>query len=150
MNKHIYPNNWRELREACVERANRQCELCHAQEGAIVTSRRTGRLYILYLHAAHIDADPHNPDARLIALCPSCHMRQDRQQEMQERKSVRRRGYSLTTTDNLVRALSIAGLVLTETETGYQWAVDDLEGEATTAVHAVADAIYHLRQQTRK
>ena len=59
---------------------------------------------------------------------------------------MRRRGYSFTTTDKLAKAVVVAGLELTETPTGYLWQVDDLQGKATCAVDAVADAIYYLRQ----
>jgi hypothetical protein len=78
-------------------------------------------------------------------------MRYDRQEELTERPSARRRGYNLTTTDTLLNALHVAGLTLTETTSGYSWAVDDLHGKATNAINAVSDAIYHVRQaRTRR
>ncbi len=147
MNKGLYSSRFlREQRQACKEQANQTCEVCGATEGEMRVSRRTGKRYILYLHAAHTAGDPQDTSPDLICLCPSCHMRRDRQEESQERKSCRRRGYQLTTTDTLVQALCIAGLELIEQADGYEWHVDSLSGKSTSAVHAVADAIYHLRQ----
>lgn len=148
MDKKLYPPKWREIREAVIERARRCCEGCGVEEGVIKVSPHTGRRYILYLHAAHLGDNPRDRRlSNLRALCPSCHMRMDRQAEAQERKSSRRRGYRLTTTDRLIKAMHVAGLDIQETEKGYDWQVDGLQGHATSAVNAVADAIYHLRQQ---
>ncbi len=148
MDKKLYPRNWREVREAIKERAEHRCEECGIEEGALMTSPHTGKRYILYLHAAHLGDNPRDiRRANLRCLCPSCHMKLDRTQEAQERKSSRRRGYRLTTTDRLVKAMQVAGLTMTETERGYDWSVDGLEGHATSAINAVADAMYHLRQQ---
>src|SRR5579875_723244 len=73
-------------------------------------------------------------------------MRLDRHHESQARKSARRSGYQITTTDRLVAALALAGLSITETERGYDWQMDDLQGHAPSAISAVADALYTLRQ----
>ena len=137
------------MREAVKERAGHKCEECGIEEGTVLTSRHTGKKYILYLHAAHLDGDPGAQEPRLLALCPSCHMRMDRQEEAQERPTCRRRGYSLTTTDKLVSSMAVAGLDIIERPQGYDWFVDGLEGHATSAINAVADAIYHLRQAGR-
>ena len=146
MNKRVYPPNWKEIRTAIKERAGWKCESCGFEEGTLQVSRHSGNRYIVYLHAAHLDADPTNPCARLAALCPSCHMQYDRQEELTERPSARRRGYSITTTDKLLHALHVAGLTLTETPSGYSWHVDDLSGKASNVINAVSDAIYHLRE----
>lgn len=148
MNKHLYPRNWREIREAVKERSGHSCEECGIAEGTLMTSRSTGKHYILYLHAAHLGDNPRDGRQRnLRCLCPSCHMKLDRRQETGTRKSSHRRGYRLTTTDRLIAVMNVAGLVITETERGYDWSVDDLSGHATSAINAVADAIYYLRQQ---
>ena len=147
MHKQLYPKHWREIREAVKEQADHRCEECGIEEGTILVSRHTGRRYILYLHAAHLSDNPRDGRTRnLRCLCPACHMRLDRHHESQERKSARRRGYQITTTDRLVAALAVAGLTITETERGYDWHMDDLHGYATSAINAVADALYALRQ----
>ncbi|GHO51418.1 hypothetical protein [Ktedonospora formicarum] len=147
MDRKLYPRNWPEIRAAVIERAHSSCEICRVTDGTLATSRHTGRRYILYLHAAHLGDSPRDRRlSNLRALCPSCHMRMDRQAEAQTRKTSRRRGYRLTTTDRLIKAMGVAGLQIQETERGYAWQVDDLAGHATSAINAVADAIYHLRQ----
>ncbi len=148
MNKQLYPKHWREIREAVKERACHRCEECGVEEGTLMTSRHTGKRYILYLHAAHLGDNPRDGRMRnLRCLCPSCHMKFDRNQETQACKSIHRRGYRITTTDRLLKAMTVAGLTISETERGYEWQVDDLSGHATSAINAVADAIYYLRQQ---
>jgi hypothetical protein len=73
----LYPKNWKQLAFACKEAAGWVCEFCGIAHGAETISRRTGNVYTVYLHAAHLDHDPWNPNPRLAALCPSCHGRYD-------------------------------------------------------------------------
>jgi hypothetical protein len=73
----IYPKNWKKLALACKELAGWQCEFCGIKQGRRRKSHRTGKLYRVFLAAAHLDHDPHNPSPRLAALCPSCHGRYD-------------------------------------------------------------------------
>ncbi len=73
----LYPANWDELAWACKERAGWCCESCGIAQGTPVVSERTGVVYDVKLAAAHLDHDPWNADARLAALCPSCHARYD-------------------------------------------------------------------------
>ncbi len=73
----LYPANWDEVARACKERAGWCCELCGIAQGTQVVSERTGVVYEVKLAAAHLDHDPWNADARLAALCPSCHARYD-------------------------------------------------------------------------
>jgi hypothetical protein len=147
MIKHLYPPNWDELKIACKERANWQCEECGVKEGAIKWSRHSRRQYIVYLHAAHTDDDPGNSIPTLVCLCPSCHMRHDRNRELAERISQRRRGYAVTTTDRLLDEVRSAGVSIEETSDGYRWRIGDDTGTATTAVAAVGQALYRLRMR---
>jgi hypothetical protein len=73
----LYPPNWEQLAWECKERAGWRCEHCGVPHGTLTVSMRTGRVYTLYLAAAHLDHDPWNPSPRLAALCPSCHGRYD-------------------------------------------------------------------------
>jgi len=54
--------------EAVKERAGHKCEECGIEEGTVMTGRHTGKKYILYLHAAHLDGDPSAQEPRLLAL----------------------------------------------------------------------------------
>ena len=68
-----YPKNWESLARQCKERAGWKCQHCHIKHGANRTSRLTGAVYIVYLHAAHADHDTGNPLPRLKCFCPTCH-----------------------------------------------------------------------------
>jgi hypothetical protein len=80
-----YPPNWRQLARQCKERAGWRCEHCGVPHGALRLSK-AGKLYIVYLAAAHLNHDPSNPNALLRALCQRCHMQYDAQQHAQVRK----------------------------------------------------------------
>src|SRR5712692_1376553 len=72
-----YPDNWELLAWLCKEKAGWMCEFCHVKQGRKRKSKRTGKRYTVYLHAAHADHDIGNPHPRLICLCPTCHGKYD-------------------------------------------------------------------------
>jgi hypothetical protein len=157
MRKELYNERFEEEKLACKERANWQCEAilpwtgqrCPTRDGDEKWSRRSKRKWIVYLHAAHINNDPENPTPELMCLCPSCHMRMDRQKENAERPTQRRRGYELTSTDRLIEAVGEAGVTVTAISEGYHWRVEGmpLEGNTNTAVSAVGRAIACMRTE---
>lgn len=74
----LYPPNWNELARACKEDAGWRCASCKIRHGSRRTSQRTGRRYVVYLHAAHVSLDDtRNPCPELRCLCPTCHGRYD-------------------------------------------------------------------------
>jgi hypothetical protein len=160
--KAAYPASriWRELREACLERANKQCEFvypngkrCARTDGELRKSRHSGRKYIVYLHAAHsANTRPDDPNPELICLCPAHHLKMDRKLEAQDRVSQRRRGYRITTTDSLLVEIRDAGIEITEESDGYHWSIAHLGlgGHATTAARAAGCALYQLRISLEK
>src|ERR1051326_3977182 len=78
MNREVYPPNWREIRDACIERAGYRCELCGIPQGWLTFSKQ-GKPYLIYLSAAHRSPyQTSRPDAELMALCQACHRRYDR------------------------------------------------------------------------
>jgi len=83
----------------------------------------------------------------LVCLCAKHHMQMDRQAELCERLSSRRRGYQLTTTENLLREVNSTGVTIVEVVDGYEWRIGgtDLTGKRTTAVAAVGSAIHQMR-----
>lgn len=81
----LYPQDWEAVARECKERAGWCCEFCGIAHGTEVISERTGLVYIVHLAAAHLDHDPWNPQARLAALCPSCHARYDSSWRERER-----------------------------------------------------------------
>src|SRR5438067_13595128 len=72
-----YPKEWKKLADTCREQAQFQCLHCRIAQGTQLTSRRTNRLYKVYLHAAHRNHDPENPKPELLCLCPRCHGKYD-------------------------------------------------------------------------
>lgn len=161
-NKAAYPEAriWRELREACLERANKQCEFVHPNgkrcartDGELRKSRHSGRKYIVYLHAAHsANSCPDDLNPELVCLCPAHHLKMDRALEAQDRVSQRRRGYRITTTDSLLVEIRDAGIEITEESNGYHWSLPHLGlgGHATTAARAAGCALYQLRLSLEK
>ena len=78
MNREVYPPNWQELRDACIERAGYRCEQCGIPQGWLTFSK-SGKPYLIYLSAAHrYPHQTYRPDAELMALCQACHRRYDR------------------------------------------------------------------------
>ncbi len=155
MVKKAYPTGqWDELKLACKERAGWQCEhvsargkRCRMKEGMLRMGKR-GRRYIVYLHAAHIgNTDPSNLNPELLCLCARHHLMMDRRTELEQRTSSRRRGYQITSTDNLLSEVNSAGITVKETVDGYTWQVNGtgLAGRRTTAVAAVGSAIHQMR-----
>ena len=161
-NRGAYPASrvWRELRAACLERANNQCEFVHPNgkrcaryDGEIRKSKHRGRKYIVYLHAAHrANACPEDPNPELICLCPAHHLKMDRAVEAQDRVNQRRRGYRITTTDSLLVEIRDAGIEITGESDGYHWSLPHLGlgGHATTAARAAGCALYQLRVTLEK
>ena len=82
----LYPDEWEAMAWACKEQAGWCCEMCGIAHGSEVVSERTGQVYTVHLAAAHLDHDPWNPTPRLLALCPSCHLRYDGSWQQRERR----------------------------------------------------------------
>ena len=70
-----YPKNWKALATVCKERADWKCEECQEEHFTQKVSKRTGLVYLMRLHAAHVGHYTQTP--KLKALCPSCHARMD-------------------------------------------------------------------------
>lgn len=64
-NKHRYPPNWKEIATAVKEAAGWKCEACQNPHGKSP--------YVLTVD--HLNHDPENEDAVLMALCQRCHLR---------------------------------------------------------------------------
>ena len=74
--KPIYPPNWKELAKACKDAAGWRCEWCRVKHGDVRRNIK-GQLYSVILTVHHPDGNTSDPNARLIALCPACHLRDD-------------------------------------------------------------------------
>lgn len=77
--RRLYPRNWKQITTQRKEQAGWRCEWCHIRHGSRRRrSRRTGKPYTTWLHAAHVHpGDTLNPHPDLLILCPRCHGRYD-------------------------------------------------------------------------
>lgn len=74
INYSVYHKNFRKRRLECLANANFQCERCGVKHHSFAISTRSMELYVLYLHAAHVEQnDKLNPEADLVCLCPKHH-----------------------------------------------------------------------------
>ena len=71
MHNTLYPSDWKLRAAACLARAAYRCEDCGTPHGVLRVGNRSKSPSIVYLHAAHVNHDPENPQAKLRALCPS-------------------------------------------------------------------------------
>jgi hypothetical protein len=157
MIKDAYPDDFPEQKAACKERAGWQCEVYTPNADGVmvrctmaqyqIRENAQGHPYVVYLHAVHINRDIENEAPELVCMCAGHHMQFDRQAELKEWVSQRRRGYRLTTTDTLIAEAKTAGIVIEEHSDGYHWQATgtELRGKTTTAARAVSDALYQLR-----
>ena len=72
----LYHPNFFHRRFQCIQIFKETCQHCgRKQRDEYITS--SGNKSKIILQAAHLDHDPWNKDARLIALCKSCHLKYD-------------------------------------------------------------------------
>jgi hypothetical protein len=81
----LYHPNFSHRRLRCIDLFNHTCQHCGKKQGDEYIAA-TGRKYKVILQAAHLDHDPWNKNARLIALCKQCHMRHDGPEHAKTRK----------------------------------------------------------------
>jgi 5-methylcytosine-specific restriction endonuclease McrA len=123
----ISPRDWEQLRLDCLQKADYPCQHCGMKDGTILESQRSKRPYIVYLHTAHHHQDMDNPIPQLLALCPSCHMKHDRQTD----QSPHRTGYGKRiSTQQLALTVKDAGLIMWVENDGLHWQIDSFTGVA--------------------
>jgi len=89
----MYPENWGELARAAKERAQYRCEWCGIAQGTEVIGQK-GKAYRIMLTVHHPNGDTENPDAELVALCQTCHLRDDAKMHAQHaQETLRRKQY---------------------------------------------------------
>ncbi len=83
-----YPPDWKEIAHQVKEKAGWRCQMCGKkcrEPGAPFDTHRNT------LTVAHLDHDPENPEARLLAMCAPCHLRYDAAEKARRRKERSRR-----------------------------------------------------------
>jgi hypothetical protein len=139
----LYPLDWKIRAAACLARASYRCEHCGIAHGVLRVGKRSKSPYVVYLHAAHINHDPENPQAELRALCPACHMKHDRR-TARKGPTARRQGYQVVSTSRLLLEMGSAGLRISQKGDFYSWQVGDLSGLANDLLDAIGSALHCL------
>jgi len=78
-----YPDDWKKTALAVKDAAGWKCQKCGKQ------CRKPGEPFDTHrntLTVAHLNHDPGNPDARLMAMCAPCHIRYDAQSKAERRR----------------------------------------------------------------
>lgn len=87
--RHRYPANWNELSRACKEQSGWICQQCGIRHGERRIGITHGNEYKVFLAACHVNHDPENPDAVLVALCQACHLKMDGVQHVRTKRRKR-------------------------------------------------------------
>lgn len=106
-NKHLYPDNWLDIRAEILKRAEHECEFCGVRNYAIgyrvngewcgidndmqgETDALDHKCIKIVLTIAHLDHDPtNNTHENLAALCQRCHNLYDRDHRNKSRSANR-------------------------------------------------------------
>jgi hypothetical protein len=146
MHNTLYPSDWKLRAAACLAQAGYRCEDCGTPHGVLRVGSRSKSPYIGYLHAAHINHDPENPQAALRALCPSCHLKHDRRTERTPARA-HRQGYDVISASRLILEARGAGLYIRQEGDRYTWQIGDLTGIATDVLDAIGSALHCLSME---
>ncbi len=109
-----YADNYQERRLEVLLRAEDRCEQrgndqrCLNRLGIFKISH-SYQPYFEQLYMHHPDNDPGNPEARMIAVCASCHMRLHRQAESHGKASPKKQGYQVVSITHLLSSLARVG-----------------------------------------
>lgn len=79
-NKSLYPDNWKDIRAAILERANSKCELCGVLNYSF---REKTRIVLTIMHLNHDPTD--NRSENLKAGCQKCHLAYDKEHHRKSR-----------------------------------------------------------------
>lgn len=105
-NRDRYPDNWKEIREGILARAENKCEFCGVANYALGKRNAEGKfremsageaeaaavdgekVIKIVLTIAHLDHTPeHNDPMNLRALCQRCHLHYDKSHHAETRRN---------------------------------------------------------------
>lgn len=103
-NRHLYPENWKEISLAIRQRANWRCEVCckscrRPGESLEIFASRAGLSAELHqnpqrwcLTVAHLNHEPSDcSPENLKAMCAPCHLKYDAQHHVNSRRANQRK-----------------------------------------------------------
>lgn len=74
----LYPKGWSTISRNFRQSKNFTCADCGIKQGDIKVNTKTGEVKKAYVVASHEDhTQRHDPNAKLICRCPSCHLKAD-------------------------------------------------------------------------
>jgi single stranded DNA-binding protein len=129
MQQELYPSDWKLRAHACLAQAGYRCEDCGTPHGVLRVGKRSKSPYVVYLHAAHVNHDPDNP------------------QTERKRIAAHKQGYHVVSTTRLVIEVRSAGLHITQEEDRTYWQIGELSGMANDVLDAIASALHCLRME---
>ncbi len=155
MIRELYAPNYEERKRAALMRSGGRCEnviegkRCPRRLGAFKISRARNAGFE-HLHIHHVNDDPQNPDAELMVLCDSCHMKRHRQPGADGKVPPRKVGYQVISIHHLLSRLTSAGFCVQPTEEcRFTWRVGTLQGEAADPLDALTMAMHWLSAEVR-
>ncbi len=93
----------------------------------------------------HPNDDPENPDAEMLAVCASCHMKLHRQPGPNGKASSRKQGYKVISVEHLLCRLAAVGFtVAPNEECRVEWSIGPFAAEATDPIDALLMALHWL------
>ncbi len=156
MQAKLYAANYAQRREETFIRAGGQCENILNGERCPVRAgdwrvTRSKQLQFEQLIIHHVNGDPENPDAVMIATCWACHMRLHRKPGPGRTKaSVRKQGYEVIRIPYLMDLLACAGFHTWSTANGrVGWQIGELESSANNHIDALTMALHWLTGEIR-
>jgi hypothetical protein len=147
MMRDLYAYNYPQRRLETLLRAEGRCEnMVDGQR----CSNRLGTFKISHSH--HPNDDPENPDAEMIAVCASCHMRLHRQPGSNGKASSKKQGYKVVRLDQLLHSLAATGFSASfNEECRVSWRFDPcgFQADAADMLDALAMCLHWLGGEVR-
>lgn len=157
MQAKLYASNYQQRREETFTRSGGQCEntLANGERCPVklgdwrITHSYQLQFEQLIIH--HVNGDPENPDAVMIAICWACHMRLHRKPGPGRTKAnARKQGYEVIRIPYLMEMLARVGLSTWTTANGrVGWQIGALASEANDPLDALMMALHWLSAEVR-
>lgn len=148
--RELYAPNYEERRLQTLIRSEGRCEhvingrRCPNRIGTLKISH-AHNLYFEQLLIHHPNNDPWNPDADMIAVCASCHMKLHRKPDTNGKVSARKQGYQVVSIHHLLCRLAGVGFTITPNEEcRFNWSIGPFAAEAADPIDALVMALHWL------
>ena len=156
MMRELYAPNYEARRLETLMRSEGRCENTMVDGTGQVIWRCPHRLGIFKISHAynpcfeqllihHPNDDPWNPDAIMIAVCASCHMKLHRKPDTDGKVPARKQGYKVVSMERLLCRLAAVGFTVTPNEgCRFTWSIGPFAAEAADQLDAFVMALHWL------